>query len=360
MQIDRNEALGILEHEVELAKTDAGPSVWRRRIESLEEACGDSNLTFFAALGTAMLAKATDTDVDVFSLKAGSSDRGYSARSLCQHVLAAYAPRLGIDLGVTGREPLNNSPFFRESTISDQLVVKPGQSPALATLLNCLRELDKIKTRRAAKGALRAFLSVRQRADTNWTLNTDAANRVALRSYAKRVSAYVARRSENGRRAQAVAAGILDAAFGCDRVETGRINDPDARFVGDVVVYSDDDKKQVQHSFEVRDKRVNDADLNHFTVRLTEHGVSSGAMICPINDVIDESLVSAIEWAEDRNIILRLYPDWNEFVTEVFFWSSNEPSGLLSLATTSIFSRLRELEVSNDGIQEWVDSFTDD
>lgn len=125
MLVDKQVALRILEEEVEAAKSDAAPEAWIALIKKLEIACGGDNLTFFAALGTAMLAKATNPAIDVHALKSSVSERGYSARTVCQHVLAAYAPKYGIDLGVTGREPLNNSPFYRESLISENLVVNP-------------------------------------------------------------------------------------------------------------------------------------------------------------------------------------------------------------------------------------------
>ena len=175
MQIDKSLATKILEKEVAASLVDRGSASWRKLVEKLEHACGSENLTFFAALATAMLAKATDPAVDVYALKAGASERGSSARGLCQHVLAAYAPRLGIDLGVTGREPLNNQPFFAEAAITDRMAVKPAQRKALAVLLECLFQLDKIKTSRQARSALRAFLSVRKRSGKTWTINSDAA-----------------------------------------------------------------------------------------------------------------------------------------------------------------------------------------
>jgi hypothetical protein len=360
MRIDKKAALKILEEEVDAAISDAGPKTWRKLVQKMEVACGEANLTFFAALATAMLAKATEPSVDVYALKASASERGYSARGLCQHVLAAYAPRLGIDLGVTGREPLNNQPFFAEDSITDRMPVKPRQREALSVLLECLSKLERLKTRRQARNALRAFLSVRKRTDRNWTLNAEAASQLSVREYCDQISAFVQMKSESGKRAQAIAAGILDAALGAARVLCGRIHDPDAKFPGDVVVVAEQGSEQIEQierSFEVRDKKVNDADIHHFTVKLAECGVSHGAVLCPVNGAMDEALWKALEWAEKRNVIIVVYPNWTDFVYNTFFWSQQSTSELLSRSSEAILQRLQALEVSDAGITDWSNRF---
>ena len=50
------------------------------------------------------------------------------------------------------------------------------------------------------------------------------------------IQALVEDASENGRRAQAVVAGLMDAFAGAERVESGRVNDPSRRHPGDVCV----------------------------------------------------------------------------------------------------------------------------
>src|SRR5215831_2987034 len=106
MRIDYKKAEQVLNEEATAA---VGPvsEAWSARIQRLVEACGGSNLTCIAMLGTAMLAKATHLDVDVTTLQAGAGPRGYSARSLATGVLSANRHRLGIDLGANRREPLN-------------------------------------------------------------------------------------------------------------------------------------------------------------------------------------------------------------------------------------------------------------
>lgn len=82
--------------------------------ENFSQLCETSSRIHIAFLGTALLAKAVSLEVDAFAVKAGSEHPGvYSARTLGHGVLVPNSPQLGIYLGVTGREPLNNQPCFR-------------------------------------------------------------------------------------------------------------------------------------------------------------------------------------------------------------------------------------------------------
>lgn len=80
---------------------DGGDPKWDALLTPVIEAAMRSNKTFVAVLGTQLLAKATDLDVDTLSLKVRAGGSGsYSARALAKDVLAAEAIALGIHLGV--------------------------------------------------------------------------------------------------------------------------------------------------------------------------------------------------------------------------------------------------------------------
>src|SRR5688500_17402277 len=85
--------------------------------------------TYVAMLGTALLARATDHRIDPFALKVRSLPTAYSARSLCKDVLVPCSVRAGIHLGTTGREPLNNQPFFRHERVGPEMQVRPFMRP---------------------------------------------------------------------------------------------------------------------------------------------------------------------------------------------------------------------------------------
>src|SRR5450432_783449 len=115
MKIQTGKATQVLLEESARANPDNIKKSWELKIEQLGELCDASSRTHLAAFATAALAKATDIEVDVHSLKRGQQGpRAYSARSLAKDVVAKQAPLLGIDIGVSGAEPLNNQPYFRE------------------------------------------------------------------------------------------------------------------------------------------------------------------------------------------------------------------------------------------------------
>src|SRR5690606_27642933 len=106
---------------------------WIQRLMHLSDICEVHNVrTHIAFVGTAILAKATNRNVDPFSIKATSSRPGaYSARGLGHGALVPKAAELGIDLGTRGREPLNNQPYFRSVAVSSDMPIREQTRPAL-------------------------------------------------------------------------------------------------------------------------------------------------------------------------------------------------------------------------------------
>ena len=82
--------------------------------------------TYTPMLATALLARATDDRVDALSLKVESGDAAYSARTLCHNVLVPASVTHGFSLRTTGREPLNNQPFFARSGQLGGARAEPG------------------------------------------------------------------------------------------------------------------------------------------------------------------------------------------------------------------------------------------
>lgn len=354
MRIDFKRAKQILEEEATAAATGPVSDKWIARIRKLEEACGDRNLTFLAALGTALLARATNPEVDVSTLKASTSERGYSARSLCKEVLAALAPRLGIDLGVTGREPLNNQPFFAEERITDALPIRPEQRPALQALLESLEVIEHTSSEEEARLALRTFLKTRNRRGAAEGLREGAGHGLTIETLAAAAEQFVLERSERGKRAQAVAAGLLDVTFGEARVVTGRVYDPDRHFPGDVAVRASEwTESDIIRVFEVRDKRVTSEDIVHFAVKVLERGIRQAGMIAVASGQADLDLSEGLSWARAHGLEILVYSDWRSFARHAAFWAEGNATDPAAAAFRHIHARLQELEVSREGIEAW-------
>ncbi len=357
LKVDRAKALKILEEQVSLVGFVQHSDDWESIVTNLvtEITATKTNRTFIAALGTALLAKATNPEIDPFALKAGLDTRGaYSARTLCQHVLAAHSLRLGIDIGVTGREPLNNQPFFAESRISNKLPVKPAARNALSILLNALEKINQIDTQEGAESALRAFLKCRISQQKNYG-PLDKNRKMDLKALVKLIKNLVNSDGEYGKRAQAVAAGLMDTAFDSENIRVGKIHDPDARFPGDigVVTTHQGDEEQLFIALEVRDKPVSGPDIYHFVNKAIQNQVYRAGVLCA-GYKPPSGLSEATQWSFERKVTLKYFPDWPEFISQVIFWSSKDLSEPFELAYRNIFERLKELEVSDEGIKIWM------
>ena len=226
--------------------------------------------------GTAILARTVRDDVDVLAIKEDDGPQAYSARGLCHGALVPASVPLGISLGVSGREPLNNQPYFRESRVSERMPVRAGTRPVLEELMRLLDALSKVASTEEARAVLGAYIVVRRRYVPKRLQPVAIEGDVDPGWLAERIAGFVAERSEGGRRAQAVAAGLVDVFAGPGRVVAGRINDPDRHLPGDVGVRSVAEEDAWEKVIEVRDKRVAVSDLHAFAAKCLEAGRAGG------------------------------------------------------------------------------------
>ncbi len=265
MRIDKDRAAALVREEA--AANGPVDKAWTAKIEKLSQLCEEGvSKTHIAFLGTVILAKAMNRRADLHAIKpehAPDNPNAFSARTLCHSVLVPLAAELGISLGVTGREPLNNQPYFRMTRLGDDTPVHPGGRAAFTFMVELVDELEKLKTEAGARAALRAFIAVRRRYQPRY-LAREGEVTVTPEQLAVAVKAFVRENSEGGRRAQAVAAGLMDVFAGVERVESGRINDPSRKYPGDVCVRSAADPEQWEKAIEVRDKPVAASDVQIF------------------------------------------------------------------------------------------------
>lgn len=151
MRIDKKQAAGIVRAEAARSEAgDADPS-WTEKVKRLSQLCADGvSSTHIAFLGTAILAKAVNRKADLFAIKpshARDNPNAFSARSLCHGVLVPLAAELGFSIGVTGREPLNNQPYFRMTRLDDGTPVHPGARAAFNYMVELVHELDGLPER---------------------------------------------------------------------------------------------------------------------------------------------------------------------------------------------------------------------
>ena len=170
---------------------------------------------------------------------------------------------------------------------------------------------------------------------------------------AERVTAFVAARSEGGRRAQAVAAGLMDAFAGPKRVEAGRINDPDRHLPGDVGVRPLENGDGWSKIVEVRDKPVSSSDLHAFAGKCVEAGTRE-ALVLSVSRKPTPDSTDAARWAADRGLTLTVYGGWDGFIREVLLWSEQPSPAAAAAALLHIQQRLAEVEASPEAMKEWL------
>jgi len=356
MKIDKKVAAEALRAEAARLKDgDSTDEAWDEKVEELSRLCeAGVSKTHMAFLGTAMLAKAVDPDADLFAIKPEHADgnpRAFSARTLCHSVLVPLSAELGFSLGVTGREPLNNQPYFRMTRLDDGTPVHAGGRAAFDYMVQLVRELDALEDRDDARSALRAFIKIRSEYQPRY-VDHDGGHVVDPAALPDLISRFVRDDSERGKRAQAVVAGLVDVFAGSDRVESGRINDPSRKHPGDVCVHAASGDGW-EKAIEVRDKPVSSSDVYIFGKKCLDMGVREAAvaMFSERQQTLEEQDLQ--RWAGEFGIGLTLFYDWSEFVEQALFWSELPKPVAASRAAACIHDRLVAVEVSPEGVELW-------
>lgn len=324
-------------------------AVWREKVEHLSRLCEEgAPKTHIAFLGTSMLARAVEPAADLIYIKptkAPDNPNAYSARPLCEGVLVPVSAKLNFDLGVTGRQPLNNQPYFRMSYLGDDTPIHAGGREAFDYMFGLVRELN-AGTPHEAADALAAFIAVRRAYIPDYS--KFESNAITASELIAAATAFVAENSEGGKRAQAVAAGFIDVFAGAENVLSGRINDPSRKFPGDVCVTST--TGDWEKSFEVRDKPVTSSDVLVFARKCAALQVREAAIIMASQT---QTSIHLDRWAEKQGIGLTLFFGWEELASQCFFWSEKPTPEAAQDASFRIFERLVEVEAHPDSVARW-------
>ncbi|MCJ2040844.1 restriction endonuclease, SacI family [Methylobacterium sp. J-059] len=356
LSIDHAKADRILRVEAAKIPTDLGPATWCARVERLSELCiRGKAITHIAFLGTILLARSVDRRADVKWIKpahAGSdAPNAFSARTLSEKVLVPVAAELGIHLGATGPQPLNNQPYFRMTYLGDDTPVRGNAKPAFDFMMSLVREIEGMDEA-GARDALRAFVSVRMRHAPRYA-PAAGAGALSGEELIVAVLRFVAEDSEGGKRAQAIVAGLLDVAFGTDRIVTDRINSPSRRYPGDVCVLADAGSDEIERAFEVKDKPVTVTDIQIFGRKCLDFAVRETAyvMVAEAQQPIDVKALMA--WAHSLGLGMTLYPQWPMLVSECLFWGLiPSPDGAIE-AVSRIRERLIAIEAAPASVERW-------
>lgn len=356
MKISKDGAIALVREEATNAVTGPVHKGWSEKVERLSRLCAEGvSKTHIAFLGTAMIAKAMNRQADLFAIKpehAKDNPNAFSARTLCHGVLVPLAAELGFSIGVTGREPLNNQPYFRMTRLNDGTPVHAGGRAAFDYMLALVEELQELQNEDQGREALRAFIAVRRGYQPRYA-DHNGETTITPDKLITAIRAFVLDNSEGGKRAQAVVAGLLDVFAGTGRVESGRINDPSRKYPGDVCVRSADDPDSWEKAIEVRDKPVAVSDVQIFGNKCVAMGVREAALVM-VSDRQPALGGPALSlWAEGLGIGLTLFHGWADFVEQALFWAALSKPEAAKAAVGLIHDRLVTVEASPEAVTLW-------
>lgn len=332
------EALGLARSEAKL------PQAW---LDFSRQVFGMPAKTYTTALGTALLAKATNDSVDPLAIKA-TGDRGYSMRTLGHGVLVPAARANAFSLRATGREPLNNQPFFRYEhlTAVDRVLNR-------AQLDWYVRELGKADALGADEAllALAAFLRVATEEAAKRTDVQLQAGEISAQALLRAVSAFVAPEVEDRpRRLQAVGAAAM--ALGHADVRSRKINDPSRDVPGDVQAY---DEGTPYASMEVRGKAVPATELAAFIDSCVAHEVRRVILFvdAPAHRPLVVPTVDS-QVMRDEVVLVSVYESATALVAEAITWADLPLGSATAAFSQQLLERLREIEANQAALEGWA------
>ncbi len=353
ISLDHNRATQILLEEAEAARrgdrTETAAD-WLDRVRSLTDLCPHGrSATVFAALGTAILAKATDDRVDVYSLlDRGEAPDSYSARSLADNVWARHRGTLEIDLGANGANPLNNTPFIGKTRIDEITGVR--NQTGWIRFIECMEALKAIPSAVEARQALRGFITARRRSLLPpIPCDPAAGDHLTVSALVSAIDTFVAGDSEGGRRAQAGVAAILDATFAPERVIVGVINDPDRHAPLDVSVM--DENGEYRIAFEVKDKPIEDYHVRT-TIEKTvkDHSLRNLAFVAVSKQQTTRNFDGVIRWAGEHGVNITVFLDWYSFFLACKSQASTASRIFEGVVFRRLLARGSEIGVAAEGL----------
>lgn len=318
--------MDVFQQALALARTEQPlPKKWLKRARDVSHT---NYKAFTPMLGTALLAKATNKQIDALSLKERLGFKGYNARSIAERVLWPHCVEEGIDLRSTGANPLNSSTFLRREQISRDIEARSDQDRQdVDVLCDTLEAVDFLDTWDERLQALAAFLRVRIQ-ETNEPQAIDLGQHaLPARQLAHVADDFINSDTEDGRRGQALLAATLDLVFPI--VLGAGINDPDRHFPGDVGALTTDEQiilaaeakqktRQRAHGAHVRSEARRRRYRQSYLRR--DRTVAGSAELATV----------ATTAAERHNVALHVFTNVESLLTTAFLWSNKDLKECLS------------------------------
>lgn len=351
IRIDNLEAKRRLQEAADWAASDLPVSVFW--YEATEHAFRMQSKTYVAALGTALLARSVDDRVDPLSIKSSYSDSSYSLRTLAHSVLVPSAKEMKFSLRVTGREPINNQPFFRYDHMD--LIDRVRNISEHQHFVDNLRTLS-LENRSSAIEGLASFLRYAFLAHgETYRAFAAPANYISFNSVLSIIRIYTSRAAlERPKRLQALVAAVLDV--GNRNILTRKLNDPSRDFPGDIHLL---DCGVPQLAVEVRGKPVTATEIAGFVQACRMHDISKACVVIDSFDHSKLDISTLIQMsAHTDGVSLTVFENIVDFFVYILNTSSMSQTSAIETFLTAAEVRLREMEVDVSSLAEWSDLVT--
>jgi hypothetical protein len=321
------------------------PEIWLTRAERIGEY---GVKTYVAALGGALLAKATNPEVDSLTQDIDAGRGGYSLRKATEFLALHNDGRF--HLGAQGRWPLNNRPFLGgPARIDDFSKISTRARPAFEDFRDMLRELNGL-SKEEAQLALAAFLRVRMAVQESERRAAQTSRRLesglVLSDLIGVIDRFVRTDPEGGRRAQALTAAVLDCAF--DEVELLAINNPHP---GDVRVLS---RGRIVLVAEVKQVAVTAAVPAELARQTVELGADLALLVVIAEGQapLDRDRIQRDAIRGDGTVLM-VCESVLELITAVAVSSATPALRFEDGLPGAFAARLREIEVGQKAQEEW-------
>jgi hypothetical protein len=347
IRVGTDRLMEVLERAVVIAESDVVlPRIWFDRVERIAEC---PSRTYIAALGTALLAKATEPRIDTLAVKSKAGPTAYSMRGVVR-VLVEKAPIYGYHLGRTGPEPLNNQPWFGSDRVDRFENVRGDALPFHRDMVRYLTELNGASADEALQ-ALAAFLRLRiefgeQEREAARSLVVEAPDDVS--ELIQMVSIFLRDDPEGGRRGQALVAALLD--MGHEEVYLAPINDPTGLDV------SIGEEGRLLLGVEVKQKPVVEATALHLAEEAAQRDIDKTLLvaIAPDQRALDRERIRR-EALREHGVVVSVYESVSELVSEIALHAPVSAAEFARDLPAAYLRRMQEHEVSHAGQQYWAD-----
>jgi len=262
--------------------------------QKISEILRGSHKTYRYILVTALLAKATNGEVNILSLQKGDGEGGkYDARSLCHKVLVPFETlKLPGCLGGSNEPYLNKPARFVSLSLTN--AVRRGRD--FQTLSDVIDVLSNISSSSDAYKYLKSALSVMKDVSREYVSKFSVGDTlIDISEFSQLVLDYIYAITEyslEGEVCPLIVSQLEQMYLGKDfKVEPHKVNQSGAssKEVGDIDVYNKN--KKLIYSIEVKDKDFSKHDVAHAIAKFRQADLSTSLFVYGKNVSFDEDEV---------------------------------------------------------------------